>query len=779
MTIDPSSLLFYNKGAHAQSMFPNFFGTNQINSVKDVANWVAGLGGTVTGRTSFPAKEAKYGTWGRLHPKLLHALALRGVERPYVHQSRAASLALSGKDVVVVTPTASGKTLCYNVPVIESILRDARSRALYIFPTKALAQDQLSELAELSQGTGKLFQAFTYDGDTTQAGKAAARDRGSIVITNPDMLNAGILPHHTKWAAFFKNLKYIVVDELHIYRGVFGSHLANLFCRLLRIASFYGAKPVFICCSATIANPREHAEALTGRKPELVSENGAPSPEKDFMIYNPPVVDKRTGMRRSSLFESARIASEVLASGISTIIFTRSRINVELLLKQIRKELTRRGIDPEIITGYRAGYLPSERRAIEADLRNGKLRGVVSTNALELGIDIGALDCAVLHGYPGSVASAWQQIGRAGRRSGCSSAVLVASALTMDQFLAAKPEWLLGAPPELARIDPRNPYIRVGHVRCSAFELPFVKGETFGGEDISEILDYLAKHGVLHKTSDFDREMYHWLEDSYPAGSLSLRSATGDTYAITDVTNPNRPRVIGSMDRHSAPTQIYPGAIYFHGGDSFLVHDLDPQKRVCTVKRVMADYYTDSESTARINVTETFEQAGLFGWGEVLLSTTPSMYKKIKLSTHENLGMGEIKLPEEQMETTACWMEIPDALANETETVTALEGFANLLGNIAPLFLMCDKNDIQVHARTRDHHLKKPAIYVVDNIPGGVGLAEGVFELKGKLLAASFGALNACECERGCPACVGVSPRGFDLKGAVKYLLTGILYGNR
>ncbi|MDL2298034.1 DEAD/DEAH box helicase [Synergistaceae bacterium OttesenSCG-928-D05] len=757
-------------------MFANFFGKKKNETVQDVTNWIPELGGTVTYRTTFPAREAAYGEFGAIDARLIDALKQRGIERPYTHQSKAASLALAGRDLVVVTPTASGKTLCYNIPVIETILQEPTSRALYLFPTKALAQDQLTELSELSEAMGGLFKAFTYDGDTQQKSKGPARDHGNIIISNPDMLSTGILPHHARWAPFFKNLKYIVVDELHSYRGIFGSHLANLFFRLLRVCAFHGSRPVFICCSATIANPREHAEALTGRPVELISENGAPSPEKEFLIYNPPVVDKRTGMRRSSLFESARITAEILAAGISTIIFTRSRINVELLLKYVRKELKNRNLDPEMVTGYRAGYLPKERRAIEADLRSGELRGVVSTNALELGIDIGSLDFAVLHGYPGSIASMWQQVGRAGRRSGSSAAVLIASALTLDQFFVAKPEWLLGASPELARIDPRNPYIRVGHVRCSAFELPFIEGETFGGEDISEILNYLAKHDVLHMSNDFGDVVYHWQENSYPAASLSLRSATNDTYAITDITNPDRPKVIGSMDRRSAPTQIYPGAIYFHGGESFIVQELDTEKLVCSVKQIAADYYTESESTGRINVTEEFERRGLFGWGEVLLSTTPSVYRKIKLSTHENLGLGEIKLPEEQMETTACWIEIPEELSGSAETATALGGLSNLLRNIAPLFLMCDRNDIQVHARLRDPYLKMPALYVVDNIPGGVGLAEGVFELKTKLLTACLDALRTCKCQNGCPACVGAMPEeGFNLKGAVQYLLTGLL----
>lgn len=755
----------------AGNIFDLFRGKKELA----LGDWVESLGGSVTCRKVFPEEEARYGAFGKISPELIRALKKRGVETLYSHQSESAKHAMSGRDVVVATPTASGKTLCYNLPVADAILADETSRALYIFPTKALAQDQLTELAGLSDALGKRIKASTYDGDTPSAVRSKVRADTNVIITNPDMLNTGILPHHTKWAAFLQNLKYIVIDELHTYRGIFGSHLANLLSRLERLCAFYGSRPVFICCSATIANPGGHAEALTGRRMDVVGESGSPAAAKEFMIYNPPVVNRQSGLRRSAVFESTKIAAEALSRGIGVIVFVRSRTGVELLLGYLRKELAGRGLDPKMVTGYRGGYLPGERRAIEKALRSGELRGVVSTNALELGIDIGSLDVAVLNGYPGSVASTWQQIGRAGRRSGSSLAVMVSSALSLDQFIASKPQWLLGASPELARIDPRNPYIRVAHVRCAAFELPFREGETFGGEDISEILEYLAEHRVLYKSAGSGSASYHWQDASYPAAELSMRSATGETYVITDV-SAGKPKVIGTMDKHSAPVLLFTGAVYFHGGEAYLVRGLDSENMRCIVEKSNVDYYTEGESSSRISVGEVFDEAGSFGWGEISLATTPSFYKKIKLSTHENVGSGEISLPEEEMDTTACWIVLSDRADGKREAEAA-DGLANLIRNVAPLFLMCDSGDIRVIFRPCAPGVNRGAIFVADNIPGGVGLAEGVFELKGKLLEACVDALESCGCEEGCPACIGTTGGAPDAKQGVKNLIMKILTG--
>ncbi|MDO5116548.1 MAG: DEAD/DEAH box helicase [Synergistaceae bacterium] len=755
-------------------MLENYFAKKEP-SIEALVRWIADLGGKTPAIRRLPARAAEYGSFGGLDPRIVEALKKRGVEALYTHQSRAVEYALAGVDCVIATPTASGKTLCYNLPVMHAILQNPAARALYLFPTKALAQDQLAELGELAAFADGEIRGFVYDGDTEPAKRRQARSEGHVVITNPDMLNSGILPHHTKWSDYFQNLKYIVIDELHTYRGIFGSHLANLFSRLARICDFYGSRPVFICSSATIANPLEHARELIGRDVELITESGAPASEKELIIYNPPVVDWKSGIRRSSLFESSRIASEALASGISTIVFTRSRLNVELLLKSIRGDLARRSADPMMIMGYRGGYLPKERRKIERDLRSGALRGVVSTNALELGIDIGSLGLAVLHGYPGSIASAWQQIGRAGRRGSLSAAVMVASADPLDQFLAQRPEWFYGAPTEKARIDPYNPYIQVSHVKCSAFELPFHSGELFGGRAVDEILDYLAEHEVLHKVSEAGDERYYWQSDSYPAAGLSLRSATGENYTITDVTIPTKPAVIGTMDRRSAPTLIFPDAIYFHGGKSYIVESLDTEKMQCFIREISADYYTDGDASLRINITDSFDTQGNYGWGEVVVTLTPTIFKKIKLATHENAGFGQINLPEEQMHSTACWLMMPQSRQEDAELKPAMEGLEQLLRNTAPLFLMCDRGDILVTSRLKDPQLRRAAIYIIDNIPGGVGLAEGTFEIKNELVKTALSALNSCGCRRGCPGCVGTLGGDYDLKAAVKKLAEEIL----
>ena len=746
-------------------------------SIEALVRWIADLGGRAPAIKKMSARNAEFGPFGELDARLVNALKKRGVEALYSHQSAAVEAALAHQDCVVATPTASGKTLCYNLPVMHAVLRDPSARALYLFPTKALAQDQLAEIGELAAQTEGNIRGFVYDGDTDPAKRRQARTDGHIVITNPDMLNSGILPHHTKWSDYFQNLQYIVVDELHTYRGIFGSHLANLFSRLARICEFYGSHPSFICCSATIANPKEHAETLIGRPIRIITESGAPASEKEIILYNPPVIDWKTGMRRSSLFESSRIAAEALASGISTIVFTRSRLNVELLLTSIRGELSKRGADPMMVMGYRGGYLPKERRDIERRLRSGELRGVVSTNALELGIDIGSLGLAVLHGYPGSIASAWQQIGRAGRRGALSAAVMVASADPLDQFLATRPDWFYGAPTELARIDPYNPYIQVSHVKCSAFELPFHSGEKFGGQPVDDILDYLADHEVLHKVEEGGEQRFFWQADSYPAADLSLRSATGENYTITDITVENAPKVIGTMDRRSAPTLIFPDAIYFHGGRSYIVESLDTEKMQCFIKEIAADYYTDGDASLRINITDKFDTSGNYGWGEVVVTLTPTIFKKIKLATHENAGFGHIKLPEEQMHTTACWLTMPSCREEDTELKTAMEGLEHLLRNTAPLFLMCDRGDILVTSRLKDPVLERAAIYIIDNIPGGVGLAEGTFEIKNELVKAALSLMDSCTCRHGCPGCVGITTDGYDVKAAVKTLAQQILDG--
>lgn len=738
-------------------------------SGQSLSEWIAELDGTVTCREVFPAREAKYGSFGKLSPKLIAALKKRGVEKLYSHQSQAVECAMSGQDVVIVTPTASGKTLCYNLPVADAILRGRGPRALYIFPAKALAQDQLAGLSELADATRAPIKAYTYDGDTPKQERAGIRAGAHVVITNPDMLHAAVLPHHAKWADFFRGLKYIVVDELHVYRGVFGSHLANLFARLQRICDFYGSHPVFICCSATTANPGEHAEALTGRKVRVISENGAPSSEKEFIIYNPFLVKKQSGHKPSQVQAAVGITKEALSRGSSAIVFSQTRDMAELLPRYLRGELAKQGLDPNMVAGYRGGYLPHKRRAIERALREGELRCVVSTNALELGIDVGSLDLAVLNGYPGSISSTWQQAGRAGRRGASSLAVLVSSHKPIDQFIAAKPRWLLGASPELARIDPGNPYILVDHVRCAAFERPFAEGEPFAGRDIREILEYLAEHGVLLKTRGRDGVSYHWRDASYPAAEVSMRSVTGVPYSIVCAASGGKTRKLGTMDRLSALRTLFPGAVYFDDEGAYVVRELDRENMRCLVEPRDSGYYTEGQYSDSIAVSEVFERDGAFGWGEVHMAATPSFYRKIDLVTRKIIGYEDISLPEEVMETTACWIVLPgEADGYEGASVG---GLVNLIGNVAPLFLMCDTGDIRVRARPRAPRVGSGAVFVADNIPGGVGLAEGIFGLKEKLLRACLDALNACGCKDGCPACVGTPNGASDKKsGAVKLI---------
>lgn len=740
-----------------------YFYKGPARDAVSLLKWIMSQPGETSAYKKIDARPAQHGPWPDIDRSLVDALKGRGIDAPYSHQSNAISLALEHKNVVVVTPTASGKTMCYNIPVLDSIIKDPRSRAIYIFPTKALAQDQLAELHGIVEDMQLDVRTFTYDGDTPPDARTKIRDAGHVVITNPDMLHTGILPHHTKWRHLFEKLKYIVIDELHTYRGVFGSHFALILARLARICKFYGSSPSFICCSATIADPLEHAQRLIGADAVLVDESGAPVCEKHIMLRNPPVVNSQLGIRRSSLIECARIATEAIVNGIRTIVFTRSRVNVELLLKYLRESASSRGVDPWAITGYRGGYLPNERRAIERGLRDGSITCVVSTNALELGVDIGSLELAVLHGYPGSVASAWQQIGRAGRRAygeRPSAAVLVASSLNIDQFIAMNPSYFFGASPEHARIDPKNPYIQIGHIKCSAFELPFAEGEQFGPCDTADALEYLAEHRVLVK----QRGSYYWQDDSYPAASLSLRSATSENFVIEDITDPSKPEVIGQMDRRTAPTLIFPQAIYFHLGDPYQVQQLDHENMRCYVKRVDADYYTDGDAASRIDVLDEFEsedEGAMRGWGEVLLACRPTIYKKIKLFTHENVGYGHIHLPEEQMHTTAFWFVLPEGVERGREVVS---GLANLIRTIAPLQLMCDRSDIIVHGHERDPHFRAPTVFAADNVPGGIGLAEALFEMGRGLCETCLHVVSTCRCEHGCPACTGAAQAGSETK---------------
>ncbi|MDH7486298.1 MAG: DEAD/DEAH box helicase [Anaerolineae bacterium] len=641
----------------------------------------------------FPPRPARTADFPpAFDPRLVASLRARGIERLYSHQATAVAAALRGEHVAVVTPAASGKTLCYNLPVLHTLLNDPSARALYLFPTKALAQDQLAELRTFAQSSALSaighWPFAVYDGDTPKAERPRIRRAARLLITNPDMLHTGILPHHTQWADLFANLRYVVLDEVHAYRGVFGSHVANVLRRLRRICQFHGSQPQFICCSATIANPQEHAERLLEVPVTLVDDDGSPRGEKHFLLYNPPLVDRELGIRRSHLLEARGIAGRLLDADVQTIVFARARLTVEILLTYLRdwveradretggrgdKERERRegegaeraeGIEgvEGMVRGYRGGYLPQQRREIEQGLRQGSVRGVVATNALELGIDIGQLSAAVLVGYPGTIASAWQQAGRAGRRTETSLAVLVASASPLDQYLVAHPDYLFERSPEQALIHPDNLVILLHHLRCAAFELPFAQGETFGGfGDVAALLDVLAEEGEMHHSA----QAYHWIGETYPAQEVSLRTASPDRFVIMAAGDADsQPQVIGEVDRFSVPFLLHEGAVYLHEGQSYLVERLDWEGQQAFVRAADVGYYTDASSSEQVQVLEVREQSleggTLKAHGEVLVRCKTTGYRRIKRYTHENLGWGEIDLPEQELETTAYWLSFPE-----------------------------------------------------------------------------------------------------------------------
>lgn len=533
-----------------------------------------------------------------LDERLVTALRARGIEQLYSHQAKAIESALAGRDVVVVTPTASGKTLCFHVPVVQEILARPSSRALFLFPTKALAQDQYTELHDLTHSAGGDIKVYTFDGDTPSNARRAIRMAGHVVLTNPDMLHTGIMPHHTTWIKLFENLRYVVIDEVHHYRGVFGSHVSNVLRRLARICEFYGSHPQFICCSATIANPAEIAETLTGRTFDLIDDNGAPAGEKYFLFYNPPIVNEELGIRRGVVNETRRIATRFLAADVPTIVFARSRMRVEILLTYLRKTMLKLHRNPERIAGYRGGYLPNERRAIEQGVKSGALTGVVSTNALELGIDIGQLKAAIIAGYPGSVASTWQQAGRAGRKSGSSVVVLVASSSPLDQFLITHPSYFFSKAPESAIVNPDNTAVLANHIKCAAFELPFVDGEKFGEVDPTPVLRYLEEQHVVRHSGN----KWYWSSDVYPSEGISLRSASSENFVVVNIADKNR--IMAEVDYDSAPYMIHTEAIYMHMSQTFYIENLDWDRRTAYARPQQVDYYTDALAKTDIRVIQ-------------------------------------------------------------------------------------------------------------------------------------------------------------------------------
>jgi DEAD/DEAH box helicase domain-containing protein len=710
-----------------------------------------------------PAAE---GVYAEIPPQLAAvlraALEKRGIGRLYSHQAEALAAVEAGGNVVIVTPTASGKTLCYNLPVWNLLLRDPGARAMYLFPTKALAEDQLHEFHGAVEDMGAGICAFTYDGDTPQDARKAIRQRANVVLTNPDMLHSGILPHHTRWARYFENLRYIVIDELHYYRGVYGSHLANLLRRLKRICEFYGAKPQFICCSATIANPRELAEALTGEPFTLVERNGAPRGEKYFVFYNPPVVNRQLGIRRSYIKESRRVALEFIERDLQTLVFANNRLATEVLITYLKDACDRGPLARETVRGYRGGYLPRERREIERGLRDGGIRAVVATNALELGIDIGSLDAVVMAGYPGTIASSWQRAGRAGRRRGTSAAVLVASSAPLDQYIVEHPDYFFGSSPEHAYINPDNLEILMAHLKCAAFELPIRDGERFGPHEVAEVCRFLEETGFLHHSAG----AWHWTSDTYPADATSLRSITSDNFVVVDITG--EASVIAEVSFPTALTTLHEKAIYLHEARQYHVERFDYRERKAYVKRVDCDYYTDAIDYTQVKVLEEAESEALRGarrvHGDVRVNRQIVGFKKIKFYTMENVGAGNLSMPEQEMHTTAFWLHFPaEFLARlggytSTERQSGIGALGNALRTVAALLLMCDPRDLGV-ALSEDISngvtVFEPNLYLYDSYPGGIGQSAPLYRLSEQLLRQTAELLAACPCEAGCPSCAG------------------------
>ena len=738
--------------------------------------------GWVTAVRRLAPRLAKYAPFpDALDERLVRVLCGRGIEQFYTHQAAAVSHTLAGRNVVITTPTASGKTLCYNAPVLSAILKDPSARALYLFPTKALAQDQLAELHDLADLLSHASEAqigvFTYDGDTPQDARRSIRGRAHVVLSNPDMIHSGILPHHPRWAKLFENLRYVVIDELHAYRGVFGSHLTNVLRRLARICRHYGSNPTFICSSATIANPKELAEALVEQPFELVSESGAPGGEKFFLFVNPPVVNQQLGIRRSYLAETRRIAGEFLKRQLQLIVFAQSRLTTEILTTYLKDDFGGQPGTSEQIRGYRGGYLPQRRREIEKGLREGSVRAVVSTNALELGIDIGALDVSVMAGYPGTIAATWQRAGRAGRRSSRSAAVLVASSAPLDQFVVRNPSYFFDAPPEHALINPDNLHILVDHVKCAAFELPFTTTEQYGKHNVQEVLRILEESGFVHRTGSSedgtnDEGTWQWTNETYPADAVSLRSISSDNFIVVDTTN--GADVIGETSFTSGPPTLHEKAIYIIEGTLYQVEKLDFEGRKAYVRQIDCDYYTDAITYTKVTVLETFVANPEKSHGEVHVASRVVGFKKIKFYTNENVGSGELDLPEQQMHTTAYWLTVPKHVMAALPYASddrrdGVVGLSFAMRQVAQLLLMCDRQDIGISIGSGEQGeetdltrmgipsklSEEPRIFIYDNYPGGIGFSEPLFQMHDALLARTRELIAGCECQHGCPGCVG------------------------
>lgn len=782
-----------------------------------IGSWQAGrdVGRHFTSIEYLPARQANYVDFpSGLDPRLVSMLNKRGFHKLYSHQERAVDLALKGEHTVIVTPTASGKSLCYNLPVLQSLY--ANQSALFLFPTKALSQDQsaeLNHLISLAPQRDASWEAQVYDGDTPPDVRRRVRQRGRLVLTNPDMLHGGILPHHDKWTTFFRALRYVVIDELHTYRGVFGSHVANVLRRLRRICAHYGSNPTFIATSATIANPDGLAEALTGLPFALVDENGAPAAERYLCFFNPPIVDAERMRRQGALTAALRISRAVLKRGCGTIVFARSRQSVEVLVHRLKERFARDRDHKHLadrIASYRGGYLPDLRRSIEKGLREGHVKCVISTNALELGIDIGSLDVCILAGYPGTIASTWQQIGRAGRSGGTSLAVLIATDDPVDQYIINHPDYFMGQSPEEARIDPSNLLIAVEHLKCACYELEWKEGDSFadlGAQDTSDALAFLASEtGMLHRVGN----TWKWNDQSYPASEVNLRSIAEENFVVIDITA-KKPNVVAEVDFESAHLTLYPNAVYQISGEPYRVERLDYDERRAYIRRSDDGYYTTAMNYQAVRLLDLFKDRPAsrtkIGFGEVCVTQRFVGYKKIKFGTGENIGYGEINLPELDLHTMAYWLELRardfddldfEVLRPDEHWARLVHGLGQALLTAASLRLMCDPRDLglSIGSPTRDewltesfegltirdkegtahsfntdpiantthhevealriaHSTFSPHVFIYDRYPGGVGFGEGLFDNHEAFMTLGLELVEACPCPKGCPSCVG------------------------
>jgi DEAD/DEAH box helicase domain-containing protein len=705
-----------------------------------------------------PAREASFAPmpdW--LDPRIVAGLRARDIGQLYSHQAEAIQAVHDGQDVVVVTPTASGKSLCYTLPALQAIAADPAARALFMFPTKALGQDQVTEFGKLAEAAGIATISSTYDGDTPAPIRSAIRAAGQVVVTNPDMLHSAILPHHTKWFQLFEQLKLIVIDELHTYRGVFGGHVANVLRRLLRICAHYGSRPVIVCCSATIGNPAELATMLTGRPVRLVDRNGAPSGERHVLLVDPPIMERASGARGSAETLAQRWALPFLRAGRQTIVFGRSRVAAEIMLSGLRESLRQHEGPRSRVRGYRGGYLPTERRAIERGLRDGEILGVVSTNALELGVDIGRLDTSILAGYAGSVAATWQRFGRAGRRGGTSVAVLVASGSPVDQYVIHHPEFLLESTPEEARLDPNNLHVLLAHLRAATFELPFEPGEVFGPGPVDDLLAFLGEERHVRQAGD---GRWYWSSENFPASEISLREAAPENVVSIDTT-PDRPRVLGEVDLFSAQVLVHERAIYLHDSVQYYVDRLEWHERKAYVHKVDVDHYTYANRAVTLKPLEVFDEAPAAGGrrihGEVMVASLVTLFKKLKFVTDENVGWGPIDLPELELQTTAYWLTAEGVRDHwrRDELDVALLGVGRALQTVAAVLLMVDPHDLGLVTQVRSPHAEEPTIYLYEAMPGGIGLSERLWDRHDELVMAAADLLMACPCDAGCPACTG------------------------